>query len=407
MPIPSNPNRDTRPRAPGDTWPRAPTYARFLRRPLFWIGVLVLALLAAGVYLFGQPTRAPSLDIVTRGDIRATVNANARVRTTRFARLAFPQSGLLAKMNVKEGDAVRAGDVLAELRRDEFERRLKQAEINLKSRQLDLERALAPPSASELEIAQQTLKKAALQLAAAEERYDEEASDSNRIAKELAEADYEIARANFERTTRGPSAFEEQALKNAIENARLELESARAALDQTRLQAPFDGVVIEVNLQPGELVGGFNPVITLADTSHLELLAEIDEIDIGEVQEGQVAEIRFDAFPGQPARGQVTRVFPAATTDRGATIYHAIIALEPTSLALRPGMGATVKITTVEKKGVLLVPSRAIKNAGTQHIVTVRDAGGTRNVVVEIGLSDGERTEIVSGLSEGTTIVIE
>jgi multidrug efflux pump subunit AcrA (membrane-fusion protein) len=70
-------------------------------------------------------------------------------------------------------------------------------------------------------------------------------------------------------------------------------------------------------------------------------------------------------------------------------------------------MGATVNIATVEKSDVLRLPSRAVKNAGSQHIVVVRDDGGIRNVVVETGLSDGNNTEIVSGIGEGTVVVIE
>jgi len=139
----------------------------------------------------------------------------------------------------------------------------------------------------------------------------------------------------------------------------------------------------------------------------LELLAEIDEIDVAEVQPGQSVELRFDAFPGETAKGTLVRLFPAASTDRGATVYHAVVSLEPTELKLRPGMGATVNIATVEKKDVLRVPSRAIKNAGTQKVVVVPDGSGTRNVVVETGLSDGNNTEILSGVDEGTVVLVE
>lgn len=372
------------------------------------MGLVLLALVAAFAYaLLTPPARATTYVGVTRGDIRATVNANARVRPERSARLAFQSSGLVTSVRVKEGDAVKAGDVLATVQRDERERRVRQAELALQSRQLDLARAQDPPSAAELEIAQQNLKKAALARAAAENRYKDDPTDTNRIAQELAQADYEIARANFDRATRTPSDAELQALKNSVENAQIDLTNARQALAETELTAPFDGVITEVNLREGELIGGFNPVIGLADLTRLDLLAEIDEIDISEVKEGQSAELRFDAFPGGSATGTVALIFPAASTDRGATLYRAVIALNPTELALRPGMGATVKIATVEKKDVLMVPARTIKNAGTQKIVTVREGSGTRNVVVETGLSDGNETEIVRGLQEGELVAIE
>jgi HlyD family secretion protein len=148
-------------------------------------------------------------------------------------------------------------------------------------------------------------------------------------------------------------------------------------------------------------------VIALADLSKLELLAEIDEIDVAEVNEGQSVELRFDAFPGEKAQGTLVRLFPAASNERGATVYPAIIALAPTELKLRPGMGATVNIATVERKDVLRVPARAVKAAGTQKIVEIQEGTDTRNVVVEVGLSDGNNTEIISGVSEGTVIIVD
>ena len=377
------------------------------------VGLVILALLvlvlAAGAYWYwGAPaSRTPETVSVTRGDLKASVTANARVRAVQSARLAFPVSGLITKINVKEGALVKQGDILAELDRRDFERRVQEAQLTVDNRLDDLDQAQQPPSAQDLEIAQQNLKKAALALAAAQDRYKKNATDENRIAQDLAQSDYDIARASFDRQTRGPTPTDLNRLHRAVDAARIDLQTAQDALAGTQLKAPFGGVVTEVNGNPGELVGAYNPVVGVADATHLELLADIDEIDVGAVKEGQTVDMRFDAFPGEMATGKLTRLFPAANTDRGATVYRAVIALEPTSLGLRPGMGATVNIATIEKKNVLRVPARAIKSAGTQKIVVVQDGNGTRNVVVETGLSDGNDTEIISGVKEGTTLVVE
>jgi HlyD family secretion protein len=383
----------------------------FFRRSLFWLALLLLVTLAAGgayVFFNSLNSRAQTTVTVTRGDIKATVNANGRVQPTKSVRLAFPLSGLVTQVNVQEGDAVKQGDVLAVLDKRELQRRVQQAEMNLQARQADLTQAQQPPPPQELEIAQQTLNKAAFALAAAQDNYKKDASDANKIAQDIAQSDYDIARANFERTTRGPTQKQLDDLQRAIDNAKIDLQNAQAALAQTELKAPFDGVVTEVNVNAGALLGAYTPAIGLADLTQLEVLADIDEIDVANVQEGQTAELHFDAFPGETATGKLTRLFPAANTDRGATVYRAVIALDPTDLKLRPGMGATVNIATLVKKNVLLVPSRAVKSAGSQKIVVVRDANGsTRNVVVQTGVSDGNQTEIVSGVEEGTIIVIE
>jgi HlyD family secretion protein len=381
----------------------------FLRRPLFWIALGIVVVLGGGVYFyFNQPAARAQISVtVTRGDLRATVNANARVRAQKSVKLAFPLSGLVSKVNVQEGVGVQVGEVLVELDAPEIARRVKQAEISLQARQQDLEEAQQPPNAQDLEIAQQSLKKAALALAFAQDRYKKDATEENRISQELAQSDYDIARANFERQTRGPTQGQLDNLKRAIENAKLDLQAAQEASAQTQLQAPFAGTITEVNVQPGQLLGGYNPVVSLAELTKLELVADVDEIDVAQVNPGQSAELHFDAFPGESARGTLARLFPAATNDRGATVYQAIISLEPTELKLRPGMGATVTIATVEKKNVLRVPLRAVKNAGTQKIVVVKEGGETRNVVVQTGVSDGNNTEIISGVAEGTVIVVE
>lgn len=381
------------------------------RRPLFWIALVIIGALSAGgayFYFNQQQTRAQTTASVTRGDLKATVNANGRVRAEKSLRLAFPAAGLITQVNVQEGAAVKQGDILATLDKREFERRVEQAQMNLQARQQDLAEAQQPPQAQELEIAQQSLKRAAFVLAAALDEYKKDASDDNKTAQDVAQSDYDIARANFERATRGPSQFQIDDLERTIENAKLDLENARAALAETELKAPFDGIVTEVNAQAGTLLGGYNPVVGLADLTRLEILADIDEIDVAHVREGQGVDLRFDAFPGETVTGTLTRLYPTANNDRGATVYRAIILLDPTELKLRPGMGATANIATLEKKNVLTVPARAIKNAGAQKIVVVRDSDGTaRNVVVETGVSDGNQTEIVSGVNEGTIVVIE
>ncbi len=384
-----------------------PSRIKTRRWLLIFLAVVVVAGIATGAYYWLQPVHSQSTITMTRGDIRATVTTNAQVRAVRSTRLAFPLSGQLTRVNVQEGDAVHGGDVLAELKSDEFDHRVAQYEIALAARMNELDRALAVPRAEDLDIAEASVKKAALALGLAEDNAQKHPSAENDAAREAAQADYDIAKANLDRLTRGPSEQELQSLRMAVANAQIELDSARATRDQTKLIAPYDGVVTEVDYQPGELVGGYNPIIGLADTTRLELLAEIDEIDVGGVMAGQSVEAHFDAFPGETVKGKVTQVFPSASNERGAMIYRARIQFDAGKLGIRPGMGATCKIATIEKKDVWLLPARAIKSAGTQKIVTVLIDGSTRNLVVQTGVSDGNQTEIVSGIEPGVEVIVE
>jgi RND family efflux transporter MFP subunit len=379
-----------------------------LKRRYLLILALVAVLIGAGIFAYQYFTAARQLTTATvrRGDIRASVEASGKVRARDTARLSLPIGGVIARVVAHVGDEVKTGDVILQLKDDEYQRRVQQAQLNLASRQLDRARAKSAPSAADLDIARANLKKAELGLVIAEEEYKKDGSKENDARREAARADVDIARASFDKVTNGPTAEEIAALENQVKFAELSLMSEKTLLAQTQLTVPFDGTVLEINAQAGELVGGYTPLATVADLAHLEILAEVDEIDVGYVAVGQNVELRFDAFPGETVPGKITRLYPAATSQRGSTIYNAIVEFDAGALHIRAGMGASLKITTVEKKNVLLVPSRAVKQAGARKSVTVLVGNEPREVIVETGVSNGQEMEIVSGVEEEDVVVV-
>lgn len=370
---------------------------------------VIIAVLAVGVVILlalALPRAQANAVAVRRGDISASVNATGKVRSKRSARLSLPLSGIVASISRLEGDEVNPGDVILALRADETTRRVRQAELNLQSRQLDLARAKAAPRDEDIDIARASLRKATVAVAAAEAAYDVSPTAQNSAIRETARADLDIARASFNRVVNGPSKEEIEALQNSVMIAQIELENVKAALAQTKLTAPFTSTVTEVNVREGELIGAFTPMAAVADLNALEIAAEIDEIDVAHVQVGQSVEVRLDAFPGERFAGRLTRLFPTAATQRGSTVYGAVVELDARNFRVRPGMGASLKIQTIEKKSVLLVPNRALKNVGTRKAVHIVAPGGPRDVIVETGVSDGNETEIVSGVSEGDQLQV-
>ncbi|MBM3130009.1 MAG: efflux RND transporter periplasmic adaptor subunit [Chloroflexi bacterium] len=372
------------------------------------VAVIVIAILAAIIFaVVSAQTQPPSNTVaVRRGDISAAVNATGKVRAKKSARLSLPMSGIVQSIVKLEGDGVNPGDVILALRADETTRRFRQAELNLQSRQLDLARGKSSPRDEDIEIARAQLRKATMAIAAAEAAYNASPSAQNDAAREIARADLDIARANFNRVTNGLSKEEIETLQNAVVSAQLDLESARAALAQTKLTAPFTATVTEIAVREGELVGGFAPLATVADLNALEIAAEIDEIDVANVKVGQKVEVRLDAFPGERFSGILTRLFPAASAQRGSTVYAAVVEFDRKNFDVRLGMGANLKILTVEKKGALLVPNRALKNVGTRKAVQILAPGAPRDVIVEVGVTDGNETEIVSGVNEGDQVLV-
>ncbi|MBI4786093.1 MAG: efflux RND transporter periplasmic adaptor subunit [Chloroflexi bacterium] len=367
------------------------------------VAAAVVAILLAAT----SPRTLANAATARRGDISATVSATGKVQSRKGAKLALPQSGIVASVSKMEGDDVNAGDVILSLRADDANRRVQQAQLNLQNRQLDLARAKGAPRDEDIEIARANLQKATAAAAAAEANYTASPTTQNDTVRQVTRADLDIAKANFNRVVNGPSKEELDALQNAITAAQLDVDAARNSLAQTRLIAPYNSTVLEVNVREGELVGGFSPLAVIADLTALQIATEIDEIDVAHAQVGQTVQVRFDAFPGEQFEGKVTRLFPAASTQRGTTVYSAVVEFNPGAFKVRPGMGATMKIRTIEKKSVLLVPNRALKNVGTRKAVHVLAPGQERDVIVETGVTDGNETEIVSGLNEGDQVLVQ
>ena len=379
------------------------------------IGILVLAAAAGGYwwYRVGVTRRVASTVLVRRGTITATVETTGQVRSARQVELSLPFGGRVKRVAVSVGDEVEAGQLLLELEAPDAERRVREAELNLEIRQLQLDRVRAGASPEEIEIAQANLRKAALAKQVAQAAYDEIADEENAeaspeaLALQQATIDYQIAQRNYERLVNGPPTDELAALEKQLESAQLALERAQAQLKEMRLSTPWAGTVVRVEANEGEMVSAYRPVVVIADLPSLQILAEVDEIDVAEVAPGQEVEIRLDAYPGQTLPGTIVSLAPAASPQRGSTVYEAVVEFDAEGLALRLGMGANLKIITLEKEGVLLVPNRAIQPIGRRKVVKVLDGKSIWEVEVVTGLSNESETEIIEGLAEGQKILIE
>jgi len=387
---------------------RLPRGRRAIYYGLVGGAVLVAAFL---IYRALRPQPPSSIALVRRGRITASVEASGQVRAAREAWLSLRSGGVIKSVLVKPGQQVKRGDVLIETDKAEAERQVREAELGLQIRQIELEQLKAAPTADQITIARANLRRAAAALQAAQANYDRVAKEGKAanspeaVALESAKLDFESARASFEQAVRGPTAEQIQIAEKNVELARLALEAARHRLEDSTLVAPFDGTVVQVNAREGETAYG-EKVIKLADLSTLEAVAQVDELDIGELAVGQEAEIRLDAFPGQVLAGRVARITPGATPQRGTVGYEVVLTFSPGQLGVRPDMTVNLRITTLTHDDTLLVPSRAVESRGRNKYVRVLQGGAVRDVRVTTGLSDGNETEILEGLHEGQQVLV-
>lgn len=193
---------------------------------------------------------------------------------------------------------------------------------------------------------------------------------------------------------------------NIIKERELALKIIQERLERTKLVAPFDGVVAELNFGVGEWVSTSNYLLTLVDDTTLFVKATIDEVDIARVQPGQRAVATFTALPGKMVQGQVKELAMLPKSQSDLVLFPVKVELAHKDPSLLIGLSSEVNIITQRREDVLVVPVEAVLDYEGKHLVSVVKAdGSTEAVEVTTGLSDGNVVEITSGLSAGQQIL--
>ena len=376
----------------GVTEPRAGAAAgrvrpAFLRRRLVWLGGFVLLVvggsLVAGALKGGAGKGQRSLTAkVKRGDLEVVVLETGRVEPLLQTQIKSKVGGQVTAVLVQEGQKVKQGQVLLRIDPTEYQRELARADADVVQ-------------------AREQLAFAIIQLRRAEKA----STSAIAPAAELDQFRHEAAMARAR-------------LKTAL----VSLETARDHVRYTEIEAPFDGTVIQRNIQPGEVViPGMTATVegraqlVLADMSVLLVKTDLNQIDVAQVQKGQTAEITLDALPGKKFTGTVTRVAAAAASVNGRDAFpiEAALAAAQDLSAIKPGMTADVRVLIEKRPKVLLLPIEAvISEGGKNHVVVMDPQAGSkvatpRDSEVEVGARNDREVEIKSGLDEGTEVLIK
>jgi len=225
---------------------------------------------------------------------------------------------------------------------------------------------------------------------------------------QIASARQQLAQAEASLASLLKGASEEQiaVARAQVEQARIALANAEARLDDATLVAPFDGAITAVNVTVGEWATG--PVVEMVDTTSLEVVLDVDEIDIGTVTIGQLAVVTLETWPDRELQGEVVTIAPKSNTLAEIVTYQVHVRLDETDLPIRTGMTANADLITAERVDVLLVANRAIsidREAGKYYVYRAKGETVSK-VEVTIGMRDKNNTEITSGLEKGDQLVI-
>ena len=352
---------------------------------------IIAALAAAGVAAALWLGRAQPIVVEVaeagRGTVAETVT-NTRAGTVKAcqrAKLAPPAGGQIARLPVKKGDRVQAGQVLLELWNEDS-----RAELAVTER----EAAAARSRREEACVAARVARRESGRLASLVER--------KLVSTELAER------------AAGEAEAREAACRAAAEQIRVSearIEAARARLERTLLRAPFAGTVAEINGELGEFVTPSPvgiptpPAVDVVDTSCIYITAPIDEVDAPRVREGMPARVTLDAFRDRSFPAHVRRVAPyVLDTEKQARTVEVEAEVDDMGDALLlPGYSADIEVILAERADVLRVPTRALLEGKRVYLL---EDGRIRVREVTTGLGNWEYTEVTGGLEAGARVVI-
>lgn len=344
-----------------------------------------------GLLLLGEPVKID--------DLQHRVVATGRMEPRSRVPVRSEVSGLVRVVRVEEGDRVRGGEPMFELDRERLTDRVNELRASLESRRAAARYDLVGRAL--LDVEQTRREHARVESLHEKGVLSRQRFEESRHALRLSQLALNDARA-------------ETAVRSAgVAQAEHLLRQAERDLERAVIRAPIDGLVVERPVDVGAVVAdvtanGGTLLAIVADDRRMRLVAEVDENDIAPVRVGQVAEVTFDAFTGERFSGVVRKVSSSGTVDRNVSNFEVEIELPPDE-RLRVGMSADARIVVYEYRDVLVVPNRAIVRSEAAPRVRLRGPGpegGFRLVEIREVYSDGFRTVVEGGVSEGDVVLV-
>jgi HlyD family secretion protein len=391
----------------------------------FWIwtigGVLAVVIIAVvAVVARGSGTKIDPSRIakVTHEDIAKSVVATGKVTPITEVELKSKASGIVTKLYADANSNVKKGQLLAQLDQQEI-----LAEVD--AQKANLQAAEASVGTNKAAIAQDRVTASAPDLPLYKEAYERQLEmqkegvvsqqsldDSNRA--------YQAA-LNKRDQAQAQIGVDEAKLRQAqaqVAQARASLDQLEEQLSYTTVVSPIDGEVLSRDVQIGDAVSSIlvlgstaTQIMTLGDTHQVYVKGKVDESDIGHVYLGQPARIKVESFKDKTFNGKVTKIVPLGVEKDNVTTFEVWVSIDNPNGELKANMTANAEIILSEHKGVLTVPEQALiyDNSG-KAFVEVPDSkakDGKKRVAVTAGISNGTRTEIVSGLKQGDDVVLQ
>jgi len=397
--------------------------AKKKRKRLLIVGIVVAIVLVFAGVLFaftrgGTKIDPTKLAKVEKGDLAKSVVATGKVEPITKVEVKSKASGLVKKLYVEYGDKVKQGQLLAQLDKaeiqagvDQSKAALEAAQANLTSAQADYERAKVDAEGPDVPLLKRAYDRA--QGMAKDGVVSQSALDDAEKNYEMSLNKQNVAKAQV--TVLKAKMAQAQATV-AQDNANLK--QLEEQLSYTDITSPIDGIVLSRDVEIGDAVSSIlvlgssaTLVMTLGDTSQVYVKGKVDESDIGKVYLGQPARIKVESFKDKTFNGVVTKISPMGVEKDNVTTFEVRVSINNPGGELKAEMTANAEIILEEHKNVLQIPEGAIlydkdKKASVE-IPDAKQKDGKKKIAVNIGISNGAKTEVLSGLKEGDQVVLQ
>ena len=393
------------------------------RKRIIIIGIVaaVLLVFAGALFAFtrgGTKIDPSKLAKVEKGDLAKSVVATGKVTPITKVEVKSKASGIVKKLLVEYGDMVKKGQLLAQLDKIEIEAQVDQsraalqaAQANYASSQADFERAKVDAEGPDVPLLKRAYDRAVGM--AKDGVVSESALDDAQKNYQMAQNKQNVARAQM------------MVLKAKIAQSQAEMVRDQANLKQldeqlsyTDIVSPIDGIVLSRDVEMGDAVSSIlvlgssaTLVMTLGDTSEVYVKGKVDESDIGKVYLGQPARIKVESFKDKTFNGVVTKISPMGVEKDNVTTFEVRVSIDNSKGELKSQMTANAEVLLEEHKGILMVPEGALiydkDRKASVEIPEPAAKDGRKKLAVTVGISNGSKTELLSGLKEGQQVILQ
>ena len=393
------------------------------RKRIFIIGGVILAAIVIIVSLVAAVGSTTTIDKSKLGEVkRETIDKNVvatgKVTPITKADIKSKASGIVQKLLVDYNDHVKAGQVLVELDKEQLAAQVQQAKA-----QLSASEANASMAAADYERAKVNAEGVDVPMLQRQyERSQQMAKDGvvSQSALDDAQKNYVMAKNKQDdgKANLGVAKAKVIQTQAQVQADRANLEQVEQNLHYATIVAPIDGTVLSRDVQVGDAVSSIlvlgsqaTPIMTIGDIRQVYVLGKVDESDIGKVSLGQPARIKVESFKDKTFDGKVTKISPMGTEKDNVTTFEVRVSIDNPGGELKANMTANAEILLEEHKDVLTVPEAAIvydkDKKASVDVYDPKAKEGKRKVAITAGISNGTKTEVLSGLKEGDQVVLQ